>query len=334
MTSGNIYKIGIEYLREKGLKSFLCGVIYFILYMRDTYLGNLRYTLAKIRSKGMNYTKIIRVNNNLMCIDLKDSGICKELYLYRKREPFSTDFVKKIIKENEIVIDIGANIGYYALLEARLANKGKTYCIEPIPTNINLLKRSIELNNYKNMDVFQYAMGDKNGKSKMYVYDKCNWCSLTKNVDATIIDEIEVPTITLDKFVECYVCQYPTFIRMDVEGYEYQIIKGAFKILESNKPLKLCIELHPHLMSKENMIELLNILKQRDFKVKAIFEDASPHAYKNINTNNRLRKVMRLPEFGFAGKSYEDLDRLLRKKGGLLVFFERGKRKNVTRKNI
>lgn len=325
MISNNLLVKVREYIREGKLKSLLCGFIYFVLYMKDTYLGNLRYTLAKIRSKGMNYTKIIIVNANLMCINLKDSGICKDLYLYRKREHFSTDFVKNILKENEIVIDIGANIGYYALLEARLANKGKIYCIEPIPTNINLLKRSIELNNFKNISVFQYAMGDKNGNSKMYIYDKCNWCSFTKNLDGNIIEEIEVPIITLDTFVESYVCQYPTFIRMDVEGYEYQIIKGAFKILEINKPLKICIELHPHLMSRENMIELLNILKQRDFKVKAIFIDASPHAYKNINTINRLRKVMGLQEFGFAGKSYEDLDRLLREKRGLLVFFEREK---------
>jgi len=326
MTSGNIYKIGIQYLREKGLKSFLCGFIYFVLSRWNLYIDNLRYTLAKIRNRGVDYTKVT-VNSYLMYIDFKDKGISKELYIHRKREHFSTDFIKKFISKDEIVIDIGANIGYYALLESQLANKGRIYAVEPIPSNINLLNRNIELNDYKNISVFQFAIGDdKADKAKMYVYDKCNWCSFIRDPSGNIIDEIEVTTMTLDRFVEFYVCQYPTFIRMDVEGYEYQIIKGASKILEKNKPLKLCIELHSHLMPRENMEELINILKQSDFKVRAIFLDPESHNYKNINIMNRLRRIMGLPEFGFAGNSYKDLDKLLKERYyAPIVFFEKGK---------
>jgi len=328
MTSGNIYKIGIQYLREKRLKSFLCGFIYFILSRRNLYIDNLRYLLARIHNRGTYYTKVT-VNGNLMYIDFRDNGISKELYIHRKREHFSTEFIKKFISEDEIIIDIGANIGYYALIESRLANKGKVYAVEPIPSNVYLLKRNIELNNCKNISVFQFAIGDIDGKAKIYVYDKCNWCSLTKNLNANIINEIEIITMTLDRFVESYVCQYPTFVRMDVEGYEYQIIKGASNILEKNKPLKLCIELHPHLMPRENMEELINILEQSDFKVKAIFLDPEPHDYNNINTMNKLRRIMNLPELGFVGNSYKDLNKLLKKKRyAPIAFFERRKGEN------
>ncbi len=325
MVNKNLFVIGSEHLRKWELKSFLCGFIFFSISRRNLCVDNLRYVIAKMRNKGVDYTKV-KVNDNLMYINFKDNGISKELYIHRKREHFSTEFIKEIISEDEIIIDIGANIGYYALLESQLANKGMVYGVEPIPSNMNLLNRNIELNNRKNFSSFQCAISDKNGEAKMYVYDKCNWCSFTKDPGGNIIDEIEVQTMTLDKFVESCVCQDPTFIRMDSEGHEYQIIKGAANIFKKNNPLKLCIELHPHLMPRKNMEELINNLKQSGFKVMAIFLDSTPYNYKNINTINRLCRAMKIPEFGFAGNSYEDIYKLLKERCyAPIVFFERGK---------
>jgi FkbM family methyltransferase len=195
------------------------------------------------------------------------------------------------------------------------------YAIEPIPTNVDLLKKNIELNTCKNILVYQCAIGDRDGTGKMYVFDKCNWCSFIKNPTGNVTNELEVPLMTLDRFVESYVRENPTFIRMDVEGYEYQIIKGASKVLEKDKPLKLCIELHPHLMPKDNMLELLHILKQNGLKVKAIFVESNSYEYKDINLLNKLRRKMELPEFGFGGESYEDLDKLMRVNRSCMAFF-------------
>jgi FkbM family methyltransferase len=322
MIRENILK-GLKYIREGGIKYFLCRFVFFIIYRKNEYLGNLKYTFARIRTKEGDFPKII-VNDNSMCIDVQDKGICKELYIYRKREQFSTEFIKKFITENEVIIDIGSNIGYYALIEAQVANRGEVYCIEPVSTNVEILKRNIELNHYNNISVFQYAIGDKDGKGRMYICDKCNISSFIKKPETNLIREIEVPLMTLDKFVERYVHCYPTFIRMDVEGYEYQIIKGSSKILKKTKSLKIYIELHPHLMRRENMIELLDILKQNSFEARAIFLEPDSSICMNIALINKLRRVIELPEFGYIGEGYKKLEQILLGEGICVnVFFEK-----------
>ena len=322
MTGKHLVKLGIRYIREKGFKHFLWRFLHFILVEKNRHIENLNYLFVRIRNIRTDHIQITVNSNYLMYVDLKDKGISKELCVHKTREPFSTEFLQKFVKEEDIVIDIGANIGYYSLMEAQLANKGKVYAIEPIPTNVDLLKKNVELNAYKNIFVYQFAIGDKNGVGKMYIYDKCNWCSFIKNPMGNIVNEVKVPLMTLDTFVNEYVDQSPSFIRMDVEGYEYQIIRGAAKVLE-NKPLKLCIELHPHLMPRKNMVELLNILKQKGFEIKAIFVETSLYNYKDINIINKLRRKIGLPEFGFGGQSYEDLDKLVRQNQSCMVFFEK-----------
>ncbi len=315
---------GIRYLNEKKYTGILSGFALIILCEVNEYIDNLKYGIAKIlnRKNGDYFT--IKVNDSYsMYVNSRDKGISKQLSIHKKREHFSTEFMKKVIKEDEIVIDIGANIGYYALLEARLANRGRIYAAEPVPENLELLRKNVNLNNCKNIHLFGIALGDIESKARMYIYDKCNWSSFIKNTNGNILNEIESPIITLDKFVELYVHDSPGFIRMDVEGYEFQIIKGALKTLSCNKPLTLCIELHQHLMPAENMKELIKILKNNNFKVKAIFLELDPHNYNTINIINKLCRKLEIPEFGFQGDSYESLDKLLKQGRVPMVFFEK-----------
>lgn len=306
----------MKHLKKKDFKSLLCGFLYFVLCRKNLYNDKTKYFLARWKNRSVNYIQMT-VNDRLMYIDLNDIGISMELYCHKKREFFSTEFMKKFLSEDEIVIDIGANIGYYALLESQLINKGEIYAIEPVPSNKDLLYKNVRANNSNNISIFQYAIGDKEGMSKMYIYDRCNWCSLEKNSEITIKEEIDVPIITLDEFVDRHVHKDPTFIRMDVEGYEYHIIKGASKILEKGKHLKLFIEFHPHIMSREKFLDILNILEKNNFKIKSVFCEPESHNYKDMKILNKLRKIMGFPEFGFIGNNYEDINK------GVSVFLER-----------
>lgn len=301
-------------LQNKGLKPYFAGFLYFAICRKNLYLDRIKYFVAKMKNKD--FIKII-VNNNLMYININDPGISMELYNHKKREFFSTDFMKEFVKEDDIVMDIGANIGYYALLESHLANKGSIYAIEPVPSNKKRLDKNVQINDIKNISTFKCAIGDKEGTSKMYIYDKCNWCSFVKS-DGTIIDEIDVPIITLDQFIDRYMPRDPTLIRMDLEGYEYQLIKNA-KLLKSNKPLKISIELHPHLMTKERFAEILKILKENNFIIKGIFLEPEAHNFKDIKIINGLRKILGLVEFGYIGNDYEDMKDTF----AYNVFFER-----------
>jgi len=143
MTGKHLVKLGIRYIREKGFKHFLWRFLNFILVEKNRHIENLNYLFVRIRNIRTDHIQITVNSNYLMYVDLKDKGISKELYVHKTREHFSTEFLQKFVKEEDIVIDIGANIGYYALMEAQLANKGKVYAIEPIPTNVDLLKKML-----------------------------------------------------------------------------------------------------------------------------------------------------------------------------------------------
>lgn len=212
------------------------------------------------------------INGSKMRLDVSmDDGLCRFLAIAGIREPHITEVMKRDLREGEIFVDIGANIGYYALLEAKmLGNNGKVYAIEPVPDTIGLLRENIALNNYSNIEIYQTAIGDRSGTASMYVGKWLNRSQIkevgTINSDR-ITQEITTPLSTLDDFLEGK--PYPNALRMDTEGYEYNIIKGMKRMLAKNLPLKLYIEFHFRWLGKEKSIELLRILKEADFEIGA-----------------------------------------------------------------
>jgi len=129
------------------------------LFVKKHY-GNLKYSLiCKINKDKY---KIITVNDSKMYIHFDDDGISKDLYLYKEREKFATERLKSFIKEDDIIVEIGANIGYYVLLENKLARKGKIFALEPMPFSRKLLTMNVKLNNAKNIEIFPFAIGDQN----------------------------------------------------------------------------------------------------------------------------------------------------------------------------
>ncbi|HMK94377.1 MAG TPA: FkbM family methyltransferase [Candidatus Limnocylindrales bacterium] len=219
---------------------------------------------------------IVEVNDSKMLLYPKKGAIYEDLFLYKKREPLCTDYLihAGVLKEGDTVLDIGANIGYYVLIESQLVGeKGKVYAVEPVCSNFESLEKNVQLNNLKNVSTFQLAFGEKDARSEIYVSNKSNWCAMNK--DATggkILFAQEVSVQTVDTFFKDRAP--PDFIRMDVEGYEYQVIKGMAKTLKGN--IKILIELHPWrpFLEPERMDELLDILEQNDFRAKfVVFEN-------------------------------------------------------------
>ena len=223
----------------------------------------LSYELYRIFRK----TVIKEVNGLKMLLNLRDRGVSRDLFMYGKRELIPTNYLLNghILKEGDVVLDIGANIGYYVLIESKLVGEqGKVYAIEPVSSNLAQLQQNLKLNNCKNVEVFKLAVGDKNGKAKIYIPEKRNLSTLDKNAlegNLKSVEEIEV--ITVDSFLDKK--PKPNFIRMDVEGYEFYIIKGMNKTLKLN--IKLFIEIHPHKMTEEQLCEMLEILEKNGFYV-------------------------------------------------------------------
>ena len=217
---------------------------------------------------------IVEVNKSKMLVFPKNGGIHRDLFLYKKREIIATDYLIRDggIKEGDVVLDIGANIGYYALLESQLVGaKGKVYAVEPVQGNLELLKKNVRLNNLKTVETFQLALGECDEESEIYVSNFCNLCSMDKeSVGGKIIGIQPVSKVTSDTFLKDK--PTPSLIRMDVEGYEYEIFKGMSQTLRGDT--RILVELHSsNYLSSEKLNGIFQILIQNNFRVRfAIFE--------------------------------------------------------------
>ena len=201
-------------------------------------------------------------------LDPKENSINKQLILDRVRERKATEIMQTFIEPDDVILELGANIGYYVCMEAKiLSDQGYIYAVEPSPENVALLQSNIALNGVQSIEVFNMAMSDKTGTAKLFMGPACNLHSLVDRSNQSERDFIEVQTDSVDHFLEG---KKPiTFLRMDVEGYETIIFDGMQKTLNSPNLRKLFIEIHPMVIEAEPMRAFFQQLQDKGFSMEA-----------------------------------------------------------------
>ena len=209
--------------------------------------------------------EFVIIDGNKMFLDEKDSLLLSINKIYEKNE---TNFVKDSVNKGDIVIDIGANIGYYTLMFAKLVgDTGKIYSFEPDPRNFFILEKNIQINGYNNIILEKKAVSNKLGKATLYVNENSAGSSMHK--PNNVVDQIYVDLITLDNYFEVNAIT-PDFIKIDIEGYELNALKGMESILQSSDKTKIMIEYNP-LTKKELNSDPMNslaFLSELGFKFK------------------------------------------------------------------
>jgi methyltransferase, FkbM family len=224
-------------------------------------------------SVGMNviqklFTRInpaVVVDGHKMFLDDKDSMNLRVNGIF---EPQETELVKQEVKRGDVVLDLGANIGYHTLLFARLVgSEGKVYAFEPDPTNFALLKRNVRANGYTNVELVQKAVSDKNGKIKLYLCEE-------NRGDHRIYDShdgresVEVESVRLDDYFQGYEREI-NFIKMDIQGAEMMALRGMRSLLLQQPSMKLLSEFWPvgFARSGGNALEYFRLLEECHFTV-------------------------------------------------------------------
>jgi FkbM family methyltransferase len=259
----NIFKLISRNIKMFGLRYILLDFPY--QFFRFLYNKTSGKNLKKENKKDL---IIKKVNDYEMIINKNGKGIHRDLFLKGTRESVSVDIVKELLKEGEIVLEAGANIGYYAILESIIiGKKGIVYAVEPIKENFELLKKNISHNNLKNVKAFNIGFSDKQGELKINVSSEGNLNSPREIGNILRIENVKCET--LDRFFKNK--KNPTFMRMDIEGYEDIVFNGGDKTLDNLN--KIFVELHFPLIGKERMTNLLNKLKEKGFEIhKAVME--------------------------------------------------------------
>jgi len=157
-------------------------------------------------------------------------------------EPAMQKIMVNVIKQDQVVYDLGANNGLHGLLMAGLIGKNtKVYNFEPFAENIAEIIENYQFNGVSNYANIQAAISDKEGIEKFELGDHHKQGAIIQG-DKKAGNSIDVPTTTLDAFIEKG-NPGPDFIKMDIEGAEGPALKGFEKNIERFFPLMI-IELH------------------------------------------------------------------------------------------
>lgn len=168
-----------------------------------------------------------------MLLDTDDPGLSADLWREGTREWDCPHVTHQIVTEGQVCIDIGANLGYYALMEAKLVRHfGHVYAIEPVQKSVDILNASAELNGYQNISTYCMAIGAENGTARFTVRAHSNLCRLETTKARPVLGWArEVPIMTLDSFVEQEGIERIDYLRYDIESAEVELVAGAQKTL-------------------------------------------------------------------------------------------------------
>lgn len=259
------FSVSVAMSREKGFLYVMRTILWtMMLYVLS--FSTLEKLMERAVRRFFAETVVREVNNYRMLLSLEDRGIHRDLFLHGKREPLSTDYLLNgnILQEGGVVLDVGANIGYYVLLESKLVGEtGKVYAVEPVSANLKALTKNIWLNQCNNVETFRLAMGDRNGVSTIHISEKSNLCSMKRNKQTKFSRAERIRVQTVDSFLKGK--EVLSLVRMDVEGYEINVVRGMPETLR--KDVNLLMELHGHLMTARETNELMDLLEQNGYNV-------------------------------------------------------------------
>ena len=213
----------------------------------------------------------VRVHDFEMYLDLRVPGVSRSLAVHGTREADKTELMRREVEQGMTCVDLGANIGYYALLIARLVGpSGRVLCLEPDPRNLELLRRNVALNGLDDrIEVVGAAASDRSATATMYQAAASNLTTLVEpgaRHARTSTEErpLQVQTTSLDDFMEARGKRL-NFLRMDIEGYEVDVIRGGLGTLAASpEPCKILLETHPEMYGpqrdfSETMRQLMGI---------------------------------------------------------------------------
>lgn len=181
--------------------------------------------------------------------------------------------INKLIEKDDMVFDIGSNIGILSAIYSRLTgNNGKVYSFEPVNETFLRLKENLALNRCDNVMPIKIALSDNSGSSEMQIFDESlsGLNSLAKLKYPTYnSNNVTVKTETLDNICAQLGITDIDFLKIDVEGFEKEVLVGASALLKNNQIKFIQFEISdvPLSSSGKTPEEVVNVLKKYNYLI-------------------------------------------------------------------
>lgn len=224
-------------------------------------------------------------------LDARDS---LKLSLFGVYEPFETSLLERYVRPGDVVLDIGANIGYYTLLLARLVGPtGTVHAFEPEPSNFALLEKNVRTNGYHNVVLHQAAVGEVSGSTQLFL-SETNLGDHQLGGAGNGRRAVEVRQVNIDEVLTAE--ERPvTFVKLDIQGAETGAIRGMERALRRAGRLTIFTELWPEGLRRcgsdaETYLGLLQSHALTLYEVDEVRGELRP-----FDPGNRLRTIASAP---------------------------------------
>ncbi len=185
----------------------------------------------------------VNVLGKKLYINKMDTVVSESLLGKETWEPQMTKLLLKYLSKYRTFVDIGANIGYFSLIIGNtLIDKGKVFAFEPASNNFKFLEKTINEANLGNITIEKLALGDSESEGFIYLNDENFgdqrlWGEKTKKKE-------KIQITTLDRYFS-NISTNPELVKIDVQGYELKVLKGAISLLKKKRIKVIVSELWP-----------------------------------------------------------------------------------------
>jgi FkbM family methyltransferase len=193
-------------------------------------------------------------------------------YFPSNYESENFSFLKSVCKEGAVVFDIGAHIGLFSAIAAKIAGEsGSIFAFEPAPNTVPVLNQTIRINNLGNViEPVNQAMGKEVGKITFFVSDTeaDNSNSLVSYKEDRKLNGVEVMVNTIDNFTVGKKLSKIDFIKIDVEGAEFDTLRGGIEVFKKFKP-PFILAIHPEPIAKkgDKLEDIYDLLQQLNYHI-------------------------------------------------------------------
>lgn len=200
--------------------------------------------------------KAIQLKDNSIYFIDPVSNLGLQLQKQGTYEPETTDVIVSLLSAGDTFVDLGCNEGYFSILAGKICGmQGKVFAIEPQERLWEIIKKNGELNGLSNIELIPYGIGAENGELLLKLYpstntgassfsDAYNFTISAPWLRSKLYGTQLVKVVTLDHLRY----QFPAdikLIKIDIEGFEYEALKGATMLLREKVFKNILIEIHP-----------------------------------------------------------------------------------------
>jgi len=222
-----------------------------------------------------------------MYVDLSDVGFSRILFIRGAWEYFEGRLMAGLVRKGDIVLDLGANIGYHTLmLSDAVGSEGRVHAFEPDPWNYELLLRNIALNGCRNVTAVQKAVSDVTGRCRLYVSPN-DFGDHRIHETSEKRKAVMVETVRLDDYVRDG--DRIALVKMDIQGAEFAALKGMTSVVRKGSPIVLA-EFEPGALRDSGVepAECLKLMESMGFELWDI--DGSNGAVRPVTPMELLKR--------------------------------------------